>query len=312
MKKEAVTKLKFMQLKRRLRLPLWQAMGLLESLWRATEANAPAGDIGKLTDDEIAAAIEWEGDAAEMIAALVEFRWLNRDDGFRLYVNDWSIHCPNHLKGGFARVGKLFADQAVAARDVISPDGSKPVPKLAHGTLNGQLSSQLLATQPPNLTQPDLTQPNHTSPGTGPQVGRSVGRLWENTWAAVREHLVEAGVERPVEAQRGIEANGCDPDHAHALIRFAEIQGKGPGAIVHRFKNATPSMPLNRGWANGEHPEQKQRQVSDAEKVKRAKADREQNDSRATALIKECRRKGITTDEGLKAELAKAGLEWPK
>ena len=111
MKKDTVSKLKFKRLQRQLKLPLWQAIGLLEALWHCTLTNAPDGDIGRMSDDDIAAAIEWEGDAMNLIHALVECNWLDRDDAFRLLVHDWSQHVPTYMKGAYERNGKLFADQ---------------------------------------------------------------------------------------------------------------------------------------------------------------------------------------------------------
>ncbi len=87
MKTGTESKLKFKKLQRRLKLPLWQAVGLLETLWRVTERNAPAGDIGRLSNEDIAAAIEWDGDADELVATLVATGWLIRDVHGRLMLS---------------------------------------------------------------------------------------------------------------------------------------------------------------------------------------------------------------------------------
>jgi hypothetical protein len=116
MKAGTESKLKFAGLKRQLKLPFWQVIGVLEAIWHTTLRNAPAGDIGKLSNEEIAAAIEWDGDADELIAALVKARWLDVDTEFRLVVHDWSDHCPNYLKGGYQNGHKKFADVVVRER----------------------------------------------------------------------------------------------------------------------------------------------------------------------------------------------------
>jgi hypothetical protein len=108
MKKAALTSLKFKKFQRRLKLPFWQAIGLLEAVWKVTESNAPAGDIGKLSNGDIAFAIEWEGDADGLISALLECGWLDASDKYRLVVHDWPEHAPSYLKGGFAKNGKSF------------------------------------------------------------------------------------------------------------------------------------------------------------------------------------------------------------
>jgi hypothetical protein len=149
MKTGTESKLKFKQLKRRLKLPLWQAIGLLETLWRATEANTPEGDIGRLTDEEIASALEWEGDASELVAALIDCRWIDPDEEFRLIIHDWSVHCPNHLKGALAKHKREFAD--LAAKQRAKQNTGQPARQAAgHHATNPNQSN-------PNQSNPSLT-----------------------------------------------------------------------------------------------------------------------------------------------------------
>ena len=117
MKQGTESKLKFKKLQRRLGLNRWQCTGLLESLWHVTIENAWLGDIGKLSNEDIAAAIEWEEDAGELIKALVETRWLDKSDKCRLFVHNWSIHCPAFLRGNAAKHGHVLADIANASRN---------------------------------------------------------------------------------------------------------------------------------------------------------------------------------------------------
>ena len=126
MKSGTENKLKFKALKRRLGLPLWQVIGLLETLWRVTNDNAPAGDIGKLTNEEIAAAMEWAGEADELVCVLIEHRWLDEDSEFRLVVHDWSHHVSNFIKGNFVQHKKQFADQVAKER---ARESAKDVPR---------------------------------------------------------------------------------------------------------------------------------------------------------------------------------------
>lgn len=99
MKLAATESLKFKKLKMKLRLPHWQAVGLLECLWMLTARNAPQGDIGKHSNEDIAVHIEWAGDPDELIQALVDCRWLDSSEEHRLIVHDWHDHMPNWLKG---------------------------------------------------------------------------------------------------------------------------------------------------------------------------------------------------------------------
>jgi len=96
--------IKMKRLKRLLRIPLFQTAGVLVSLWSTTADNAPDGGIGKLTDEEIATEIEWEGDPTALIEALVDAGWLDRDgetlrgERCRLTIHDWKDHCPDYIK----------------------------------------------------------------------------------------------------------------------------------------------------------------------------------------------------------------------
>lgn len=154
MKAGTESKLKFMGLKRQLRLPFWQVVGILEAIWHTTLRNAPDGDIGKLSNEDIAAAIEWDGDADELIAALVKSRWLDTDPAFRLIVHDWSEHCPNYLKGGYQNGHKKFAD--VAARERASEAAE------ARAKLPSQDTS--LATEPSYLAKGGASEGVATNP----------------------------------------------------------------------------------------------------------------------------------------------------
>jgi len=120
MKQGVENTMKFKKLKRRLRLPYWQVVGLLESVWKLALTSAQAGDIGRYDNEDIAAAIEYEGDADELIAILVDCEWLDADPEFRLIVHDWSDHVPTYLKGNFKGRKKEFAD-VVAKRRAKQP-----------------------------------------------------------------------------------------------------------------------------------------------------------------------------------------------
>lgn len=94
---------KFKRLKKRLKLSTWGAVGILECLWNFTCRSAPAGNIGKHSNEDIALAIDWDEDADELINALVDCGWLDKSDAHRLVVHDWEEHCPTWIKGNNAR-----------------------------------------------------------------------------------------------------------------------------------------------------------------------------------------------------------------
>lgn len=109
MKTGTIDKLKFCVLKSKLGKPKWQVVGVLQSLWYLTTTSAPEGDIGRFTNIEIAAWMEWSGDPEELIDALVESGWLDSCPKYRLIVHDWEAHCPNFVKGSLKSQNKPFA-----------------------------------------------------------------------------------------------------------------------------------------------------------------------------------------------------------
>ena len=90
---------KLKRLKRRLQIPQYAAVGLLESLWHMTATQAPRGDIGKWSDEDIAANLEWPGDETELIEVLVGCGWLDEDPEHRLIVHDWDQHADSDVRG---------------------------------------------------------------------------------------------------------------------------------------------------------------------------------------------------------------------
>lgn len=170
MKHSTPNSIKFLKLKRRLGLAHWQVVGLLESLWLFTQVNTPHGDIGRHSNEDIAAAIEYDGDPDELIRHLVECRWLDKSDQHRIVVHDWHQHAPNYIKGSVASSGGQFATQPANAEP--ADEGQNPVesgqtsPPAKQGGLAGGLGVGLsrgakpVGQAPP---QPNLTKPNQTS-----------------------------------------------------------------------------------------------------------------------------------------------------
>lgn len=78
------------------------AVGLLELLWHFTARYAPRGDIGRWTDDRIAAWLGWTGEPSAIVSALIHSGWLDVHPSFRLVVHDWHDHADDttrkHLK----------------------------------------------------------------------------------------------------------------------------------------------------------------------------------------------------------------------
>lgn len=108
MKREAVGHTKMKRLCRRLDLPSWQAVGLLESLWLLTGREAPRGDIGKLSDEDIALAIDFRGDETALMDGLIATGWVDRDPVERLVIHDWADHSDDAVHMRLARARQFF------------------------------------------------------------------------------------------------------------------------------------------------------------------------------------------------------------
>ncbi len=108
MKREAVNHSKMRRLCRRLDIPQWQGVGLLESIWHLTARETPRGDVGKLSDEDIALAIDYRGDEAELTEALVASGWIDRDPVERLSIHDWHEHAEDGVHMRLARARLYF------------------------------------------------------------------------------------------------------------------------------------------------------------------------------------------------------------
>jgi hypothetical protein len=111
MKKEATQGIKFKKLQALGKLRHWEAMGLLDALWQFAMINAPLGDIGRESNEDIAFAIEWDPDDIDRIVeVLVRVGWLDVHDEHRLLIHDWPDHCEDSVHMRVARSRSYFAD----------------------------------------------------------------------------------------------------------------------------------------------------------------------------------------------------------
>ncbi len=149
MKHQTPTLAKFKRLARRLGIRQYEAAGVLEMLWITTQTNCPRGDIGSLTNEDIAISLDWQGDDDELVTALVDCGWLDEHPEHRLVVHDWHDHAPRYIKGLVARKGGFVTEQCTSATYV---DNVPPERTSATYVDN-------VREQQPNLTKPNLTKP---------------------------------------------------------------------------------------------------------------------------------------------------------
>lgn len=158
MKSETPGHIKTKKLKMILKLPLYQVAGILEMLWNFAAICCDDGGVGRYSNEDIAAHLEWEGDPDVLINALVHCRWLDEDDVNRLVIHDWEYERPGYIaekirKREARRVGSKPSQsppEEVNGRAV--PGRGRAVP--------GQVHDETAAADP---TKPNQTQSNQTS-----------------------------------------------------------------------------------------------------------------------------------------------------
>jgi hypothetical protein len=120
MKREAIGHTKIKRLCRKLRVPHYAAIGILESLWHMTALESPQGNIGKLSNEDIAFGIDWKESEDDLINALVQSKWLDAHPEHRLIVHDWHEHCDDYVDMKVARSTLFYANGAKARMNRMS------------------------------------------------------------------------------------------------------------------------------------------------------------------------------------------------
>lgn len=131
MKRTALNHTKTKKLSRILKIPQYAAVGILECLWHAAANEAPCGDIGKLSDDDIALAIDWDREPKMLISALLEAGWLDVHKEYRLIVHDWPEHCEDTVDARVYRMGVTFADGSRPKGTKVGTRERKPINTVA-------------------------------------------------------------------------------------------------------------------------------------------------------------------------------------
>jgi hypothetical protein len=122
----------------RLKIPQYAAVGILESLWHLTAKEAPQGDIGKLSNEDIALGLDWRGDPGKLVTSLLSCHWLDDSPTHRLVVHDWHEHADEAVKKRMVRNHLSFLSVSPLSRHVQTPavkgeksqaNGSLPEPE---------------------------------------------------------------------------------------------------------------------------------------------------------------------------------------
>lgn len=202
MKSGTTETVKFKKLCRRLKLSRWQCVGLLESLWLFTAQNAPQGNIGRFSNEDIAISLEWDGCEDDLINMLTECGWIDKaDNEHRLVIHDWDEHAPTYIKGNLSKSGRKFItkdgtkEPSKKRTKDIPKDDTKEPPKDGSGE----------GTTKPNLFKPNQVNSPHSSEGADALTDeekileiyptRKTAGEREATLAAIREAIGADGFE---------------------------------------------------------------------------------------------------------------------
>lgn len=106
-------------------------LGYLECLWHFCGRFTPAGNIGKYTDAQIEAWLEWNGEPGALIVLFLEAGWIDRDPEYRLLVHDWHKHADDATKLSLKRGEQEFCLPTVSRQcsDSVPTPSRLPVPE---------------------------------------------------------------------------------------------------------------------------------------------------------------------------------------
>lgn len=158
MKSNTPELLKFKRLQRRLKVSTPTLCGHLELLWISTSKNAPEGDIGRFSNEEIAIGCYWEEDPDEFVNALIECGWLDVDPEYRLLVHDWAEHSPTWVRGTLKRHGRSFRTPTSEAASYQSESPKEPPKEATKEAPIG--TSYLEPTSKSSLVKPSQAKPS--------------------------------------------------------------------------------------------------------------------------------------------------------
>lgn len=88
------------------------ALGIVESLWDVTSRQSQNGDIGKMSNADIAMEMFYSGDPDVLVEALIYAGFIEESSEHRLIIHDWHIHSDDATDNRIARSGGRYANGA--------------------------------------------------------------------------------------------------------------------------------------------------------------------------------------------------------
>jgi hypothetical protein len=89
------------------------ALGIVESLWHVTAEQAPSGNIGRMSDEDLAMEMFYDADAKKLVLALIGAKLLDTHPTHRLVVHDWHLHADDATDNKIARQKERYASGEV-------------------------------------------------------------------------------------------------------------------------------------------------------------------------------------------------------
>jgi hypothetical protein len=136
------------------------SIGLLHMLWHWAVKYAPDGDLSRFDDDEIAAAVEWEGDATLVLAALKAARFIDVNS----QIHDWDEYTGKLIERREANAERMRLARAnrEAKRVVVPPLNG------VHDTCDERAEHVLACVELPDHTGPTIPDLTGTQPEPDP------------------------------------------------------------------------------------------------------------------------------------------------
>lgn len=236
------------RLMRILGIPLYRAVGVLETLWLLCTDCCDEGNIGKFTDEEIADYLGWDGKQTptQLMEALVESGWLDRLDGpHRLAIHDWREHAPDFLKDRWQkREWRAKKRSILTTYDDFPPDNAGQPPDMDRTVRSF-----------PNPTQPNQFQPGPTNTNTnsasaeGGSVKQAYSANFERWYSTYpRKTQKQAASAAFGRALKRICDSGRHPSSADALDWLCDVTRTFADSSLGRSEYAPyPATWLNQG-----------------------------------------------------------------
>lgn len=132
-KRGALTHRKIRRLAKILGIDQCDALGVFEALVHVTAEQAYRGDIGRMSNADIAEEMFTSRDPDALMDAFIEAGLIERHEGYRLVVHDWSDHADDSTRKKLSRNGEKFwnGDPPYKPKGGTSPDDVATCPDMS-------------------------------------------------------------------------------------------------------------------------------------------------------------------------------------